>query len=265
MLGKFVYHPKPLRMKPTIFTKAETIWKRLSQEGETSSFQFSLEVHKRLLAFFQVGDYYYFLFNIRDLVFEQISPEIKTVLGWDPEEVDVPFFMGLIHPDDQPWFLNFENKATEFVATVPPDQVMNYKIRFDYRMRKKNGDYIRILHQVIAVDCKDNAVIRSFGIHTDITHLKPEGKPMLSFIGLNGQPSYIDVSAKNVFKQQPLLTRREQEVLALLVDGKTSDEIGKLLFISPLTVQVHRKNLLQKTGCVNTPSLISQAITKGLV
>ncbi len=252
-------------MQPAIFTKAVTIWERLSKSGEETPFEFSLEIHKRLLAFFQVGEYYYFLFNIRDLVFEQVSPEITAVLGWAPEEVDVPFFMSLIHPDDQPWFLNFENKATEFIATVPADRVMNYKIRFDYRIRKKSGDYIRILHQVIAVDCKDNAVIRSFGIHTDITHLKPEGKPMLSFIGLNGEPSYIDVSAKNVFGQRPMLSRREQEVLALLVDGKTSEEIGKLLFISPLTVQVHRKNLLQKTGCANVAGLVSHAITKGLV
>lgn len=252
-------------MQPIVFNEAKKIWKRLSREGEDSAFEFSLELHKRLLALFQVGDYYYYLFNVRDLVFELVSPEITSLLGYAPEDIDVPFFMGLIHPDDQPWFLNFENMATEFIATVPPEQVVNYKIRFDYRMKKKNGGYIRILHQAIAVDCKDGAIIRTFGIHTDITHLKLEGKPVLSFIGLNGQPSYTDVAAKKLFKPHSLLSRREQDVLALLVSGKTSDEIGKALFISTLTVHVHRKNILRKTGCANAASLISHAIQRGLV
>ena len=34
---------------------------------------------------------------------------------------------------------------------------------------------------------------------SDITYLKQEGKPVLSFIGMNGEVSYLDVESKNIF------------------------------------------------------------------
>jgi DNA-binding NarL/FixJ family response regulator len=63
----------------------------------------------------------------------------------------------------------------------------------------------------------------------------------------------------------PLLTNREKEVLQLLADGFTNKEIGDKLFISPLTVDSHRKNLIMKLEAKNTPSLIKIAITKNLI
>ncbi len=63
----------------------------------------------------------------------------------------------------------------------------------------------------------------------------------------------------------PLLTNREKEVLQLLADGFTNKEIGDKLFISPLTVDSHRKNLIMKLEAKNTPSLIKIAISKNLI
>ena len=188
-------------------------------------------------------------------------------MGYDTEEVDIAFLLSNIHPEDQPWFLNFENKVLEFFATLSHEQIPNYKVRYDYRIRKKNGTYIRILHQVVTIQFdEDKGILRTFGVHTDISHIKQEGIPVLSFIGLNGEPSFIDVNVRKVFATEAVtLTRREREVLALLIDGKKSEDISKLLFISKQTVDSHRKNLLNKTNCLNTASLISMAIKKGLV
>lgn len=56
------------------------------------------------------------------------------------------------------------------------------------------------------------------------------------------------------------LTEREREVLALVAKGYTSREIGEKLGISGRTVDVHRANLLGKTGARNTADLIRLAI-----
>jgi len=61
------------------------------------------------------------------------------------------------------------------------------------------------------------------------------------------------------------LTPREQEVLSLICAGKTNDEIGEQLFISPTTVKGHRRNLLSKTGCNNTASLVMYAIKHQII
>jgi DNA-binding NarL/FixJ family response regulator len=63
----------------------------------------------------------------------------------------------------------------------------------------------------------------------------------------------------------PLLTRRETEVLMLIADGYTNQEIADKIFVSPLTVDSHRKNLLTKLNARNTAALIKIAITKGLI
>jgi DNA-binding NarL/FixJ family response regulator len=66
-------------------------------------------------------------------------------------------------------------------------------------------------------------------------------------------------------QQAPLLTRRETEVLKLIADGLTNQEIADKMFISPLTVDSHRKNLLMKLEARNTAALIKISINKGLI
>ena len=51
------------------------------------------------------------------------------------------------------------------------------------------------------------------------------------------------------------LSKREKEVLVHLMHGKTSRQISDALFISKLTVDVHRKNMLRKTGSASTAEL----------
>ena len=63
----------------------------------------------------------------------------------------------------------------------------------------------------------------------------------------------------------PALTRREKEVLQLIADGKTNAQIAQELFISPLTVDSHRKNLLTKLNVHNTAGLIRLAIEQHLL
>ena len=54
----------------------------------------------------------------------------------------------------------------------------------------------------------------------------------------------------------PVITRREKEVLDLIAEGLTNNEIAKQLFIGITTVDTHRKNLLTKFNAKNTASLV---------
>ena len=70
---------------------------------------------------------------------------------------------------------------------------------------------------------------------------------------------------KNTDANVPVLTRREKEVLELIAEGMTNNEIGQKLFISASTVDTHRKNLLAKLGAKNTASLVHIATQLQLV
>ncbi len=61
------------------------------------------------------------------------------------------------------------------------------------------------------------------------------------------------------------LSKREMEVLQLIVDGFTNMEIADKLFISNRTVDTHRRNLLQKLNVRNTAELVKFALKNGLV
>ena len=67
-----------------------------------------------------------------------------------------------------------------------------------------------------------------------------------------------------VYKHQ-LLTDREQEVLNLICKGLSNHEIAELLCLSKRTVDKHRENILSKTGCKNTASLIMFANNNNLI
>ena len=60
-----------------------------------------------------------------------------------------------------------------------------------------------------------------------------------------------------------VLTVREREVIKLIAEGKSSKEIGGLLFISSRTVQHHRANIMRKLNLKKTADLVKYAIQKG--
>lgn len=61
------------------------------------------------------------------------------------------------------------------------------------------------------------------------------------------------------------LSQREIEIIQLIAGGLTNIEIGEKLFISPRTVDTHRRNLLQKTGAKNSAELVKYAALRGLI
>ena len=62
-----------------------------------------------------------------------------------------------------------------------------------------------------------------------------------------------------------IVSQREIEVLKHIADGLTNAEIADKLFLSPLTVDRHRKNLIVKLNAKNTASLIKIGIQKGYI
>ena len=62
-----------------------------------------------------------------------------------------------------------------------------------------------------------------------------------------------------------VLTRREKEVLELIANGLTNNEIAEKLFISCTTVDTHRKNLLAKFNAKNTAELVKLAVHGGFL
>jgi DNA-binding NarL/FixJ family response regulator len=71
----------------------------------------------------------------------------------------------------------------------------------------------------------------------------------------------LDISAEGTVS----LSKREREVIRLLSDGLTNDEIGKKLFISPDTVRTHIRRSITKLGAHNRTEAVAIALRRSLI
>jgi DNA-binding NarL/FixJ family response regulator len=76
---------------------------------------------------------------------------------------------------------------------------------------------------------------------------------------------YLDRASRGEATAEDPLTPRELEVVKLIAEGHTSEEMAEMLFISKKTVDRHRANVLEKLGMRNRVELTRYAIRTGLV
>jgi DNA-binding CsgD family transcriptional regulator len=226
-----------------------------------------LNIYKDILEKGRFGACFYNIFNVFEGEVEYSSPEVLEVWGYEPREVNLQRYLEHVHEDDLPHLIHFEKKGSEFYSKLPSHRILNYKCTYDYRLRRRDGEYIRIFHQAQPLQSDENgAVMRTLAVFTDMTHLKKGLSMSLSMIGLNNEPSFMDiVTVPNPGSKNSPLTNREREILAYLAENKSSSEIARELSISEATVVNHRKNILRKTGVSNTLALVMMARDKGWI
>lgn len=254
-------------MDKGFYEKAVEIWQQMSKSSHIDFPELSQKTWD-MNAIFHVGPCYYYYFDLHTAALLYISPEIKEVLGLE-QNISVEALFQRIHPQDVKYFIAYEEQVSTFFAALPIHQILNYKVSYDFRIRHAQGHYLRLLQQVICINhTEQGKLLHTLGLHSDISHIKAEGRPMLSFIGLNGAPSFLDCGGFGEAKEIQLLSpysKRELEVLRLLSQGYLSKEISEKLFISAHTVNQHRKNILKKGSHKSIHFAIYHAVSSGWI
>lgn len=224
------------------------------------------EIINRYMDVFHFGDYFYVIFNTRTAEMEYVSPDVEKVLGCAPDEFQLSMVLENIHPDDSPYYFHYEQSAVRFFTGLPQDLFFKYKFSYDYRLKTKEENYKRVLQQIVPVYYFPEGGARTLGIFTDLSQLNIQGIPKLSFIGMQGAPSYYNIHLKDDFlKSINLFTKKEQQILKYVVKGMTSESIAKELQRSIFTVRTHRKNILKKSGCDSVQELLVKSVREGWV
>ena len=92
------------------------------------------------------------------------------------------------------------------------------------------------------------------------------GEPFLYPGGVQAlMREYLERSRSGETSEAELLTPREEEVVKLIAEARTNDEIAALLYISKKTVERHRANILEKLGMRDRVELTRYAIRRGLI
>ncbi|MAN85368.1 MAG: DNA-binding response regulator [Algoriphagus sp.] len=79
---------------------------------------------------------------------------------------------------------------------------------------------------------------------------------------IEGIPTFPESTGENTqgletYSKLNILSKREKEIAYLIAEGLTSAEIAEKLFLSDLTVNTHRRNLIQKLGLKNSAQLVA--------
>lgn len=213
------------------------------------------------------GPFYHYIIDFYDLSLSHISPAIYDIHHLPQDNVNLNHILETIHPDDMEFVIQAEALITKFFyEKIGKDKILNYKMNYSFRSKDRNGQYRLLNHQALLLSLDENGNNgKSLNVHTCIDHLSNTNTYKISLIGLNGEPSFMNISLDDNGKNKVEFSKREIDIIRLLSEGKSNDVIGDRLSISPLTVKKHRSNILEKAQCVNTAQLIKNCIQQGIV
>jgi DNA-binding CsgD family transcriptional regulator len=127
-----------------------------------------------------------------------------------------------------------------------------------FKVKRKNGQLRRVMMRFIPLEMGENGAVKVYLITgDDITHLIKSDN-YWGRIVYGEDPKYKFFYESTIKKSQnrDILSEREIEVMQLISEGMESKEIGAKLFMSPHTVDNHRRNSIARTGARDTTALI---------
>ena len=99
-----------------------------------------------------------------------------------------------------------------------------------------------------------------FLVYHNISYMFKDNVYWIRFANLNeSQKSFVYHDGLKEILKDDIISKREKEILHLIILGKSTEEIAKTLFISMATVNNHRQNMLNRVGVKDTTALISVA------
>lgn len=259
------------KMSEKDITNVLNVWQLENNIQKPVKTSLIVDIIEQMANLFSAGSYYYYIINFENLRIEYVSDSIINVLGITPQEFTVPKVFELLHPEDLSKMHLKESMAINFLLNkITIDKMIHYKVVYLMRFKHINGGYKNILHQARVLDISDDGKIQKvLGIHTDVSYLNLPIDHKISFIS-SEFPSHFAILKDDKFdfvnsNFKNCFTIREKEILKKLSEGNDFNEIAKQLFVSPHTINTHKKNILEKSGCKNTTELIAKCIREGII
>ncbi len=251
--------------------KIMNVWKSGNKVLIPNTKELFLEITNQVASLFSVGPFYYYVLNFENLNMDIVHHGTHDVLGIEPDQFSLQKGFDLMHPEDLARLHEKEATATNFLLSrTPVEDILLYKVVYMMRLKHTDGNYRTILHQAKALNISDDGKIQHvLGIHTDVSFLNIPFNHNVSLIS-NVRPSYHCINTGDnlnfiVTNFKNLFTHREIEIINKLSEGENFKAIAERLFLSPHTINTHKKNILEKSGCKNTPELVAKCIREGVI
>jgi DNA-binding CsgD family transcriptional regulator len=268
------FHEAPERPKravpsPNPFTDLSRLWRDQPYGAvpvDYTSFIHSFPAIELLL---NRGPCITWILNVQTVQFDFISPNVQSILGYETtlwKAKGLAFLNEVIHPEDQPRIWKLFRCIWDLLLALPSNHRKHYQFTGDYRVRKPNGDYVRILEQNTILQQDNHGNITHLLITaSDISHWKKSEALVASVTSTENGSYFCYTSDDNHLRPATQLSKREREIVKLLSEGCSSKRIADELSISFHTVNKHRQNIIEKTQTRNVSEVVHFALTNGLI
>jgi DNA-binding CsgD family transcriptional regulator len=258
---------KPLQ--PDDFIEKVKVEKQFSGKNYKAFFQSHIEQSIR----FAIGPYFWFIPDNTRSKIVAVSSNIYLQTPHNEADwlnADVHLFANIIHPDDRLYVLSSIQKAMEIFEGMPLKQRNNIGLNIYGRLFDANKNYVWRLIQFPGLYFNDeNRVESAMLMISDLSHIGQISQPMMTVIDNTNDICQFYLIPQNtkhlVATNLPKISLREQQVIRLMANGLTSQEISEKLNLAFYTVENHKRNLRAKTNTKSAAELINFVLVNNLL
>lgn len=206
------------------------------------------EIMKRDDQFFYFGDL--ILFHIL-----YTSKRSLDMLGVEPADLSPLKFYQVIHPDEMERNILYKNILIKIAHNLFLAEKGHMLLSTDFLVKNAKGKYFNVLSQffIYYSDIPYKSVF-VFKVHTNIEWFKNHKNSPHCYLG--DDLSNFRYPDEELLHISNVFSKREFDIIHLLEKGYSTKQISEKLFLSPLTVKTHRRNILHKAGKANIQELI---------
>jgi DNA-binding CsgD family transcriptional regulator len=221
------------------------------------------------------------LYDLYQRKYVFLTSSFKFLLGYDREQAlgqGPEYFFRRMPEEDLEAVLDTVTRTLHFLYGIAPRERRDFKLAFDFRIRRADGRLVRLLQQVVVLELDARGNIWLVLAVNDLLGGSTEEPSRRNLRNLRNGKSYLFVPEEPEVQGpagqgdtgqrdagRPDLTRREIEVLGLVAVGLASREIADRLYISTATVNNHRQRILEKTGARNSSEAVRYATKLGIL
>lgn len=212
---------------------------------------------------YAIGPYFWFIPDNSKMSIVETSDNIHELTNFKKDEwkkYEPEFLSKIMHEEDWIYFLGGVQYMLQYLEKIPVSERKNYRFNIYARIKNIKSEYRWMVIQFPKIIYNNEGRgLSSLIVVSDLSHFSIVNQPVMTMIDTTNsrKPFYKAIVEKNeITVNTANITKREREILALMINGKTTPEIAEKLFISYHTVENHKKNLRVKTSSKTSAELI---------
>jgi DNA-binding CsgD family transcriptional regulator len=210
------------------------------------------------------GRQFFFVGDLIQLKIIFTSAGSRELFGIEPERVDPGTFYTRTHPEIMKRHniarTKLFNLGQELFISTQPYTILSTNLRFLDAFEKYSEFLVQCYLFYSEIPSRTVYLLQ---VVTDIEAINPIKYGYHFYQGTD--KSFFRYPDAKLLQEGNVFSKREYEIINLLAEGKNSRQISEKLFLSIHTVNTHRRNLLRKSGKLNTNEMILGLKERGVI